>query len=203
MDLPSPLLGMPHMALSTAAWQVLRMNQLAKETRGAWPFLMRDALQDFQIGEHQYTIKAGTTVQAHGSPFEHPGACRQAVHHHPSGKGIVYCGHEVGFVGRPECHQAECLLRGAARTAQVLIPINHIVRDVREFRANMLEFRPERWLPEGGVVVNNKPISPRNLPKEFMPFGNGPRVCPGNSLAIAEVQVRCGGIQDQCVGASA
>ncbi len=45
-----------------------------------------------------------------------------------------------------------------------------------------LEFRPERWL-EGGA--NGK----AHDPSVHVPFGSGPRICPGRSLALLEMRV--------------
>ncbi len=45
-----------------------------------------------------------------------------------------------------------------------------------------LQFDPERWLlAEGGRRAFN--------PRSFMPFGSGPRLCPGRSLALLEMKV--------------
>lgn len=46
--------------------------------------------------------------------------------------------------------------------------------------ADPLAFRPERWL-EGA------PLSPHQ-PHASMPFGSGPRLCPGRSLALLEIK---------------
>ncbi len=49
-------------------------------------------------------------------------------------------------------------------------------------RANFLDplaFRPERWLDDS--------IRPHNV-SAFMPFGSGPRMCPGRSLALLEMK---------------
>ncbi|MBK9425871.1 MAG: cytochrome P450 [Gammaproteobacteria bacterium] len=44
------------------------------------------------------------------------------------------------------------------------------------------QFDPERWLlVEGGRRAFN--------PRSFMPFGSGPRLCPGRSLALLEMKV--------------
>ena len=44
------------------------------------------------------------------------------------------------------------------------------------------EFRPERWLDEErGALAHD--------PKAHIPFGSGPRLCPGRSLATLEARV--------------
>jgi cytochrome P450 len=44
-----------------------------------------------------------------------------------------------------------------------------------------LEFDPDRWLERREVSEHN--------PKAFMPFGGGPRFCPGRNLALLEIRV--------------
>jgi cytochrome P450/nitrite reductase/ring-hydroxylating ferredoxin subunit len=48
--------------------------------------------------------------------------------------------------------------------------------------AEPLEFRPERWLPE-------RPAGQAHVPSASMPFGSGPRICPGRTLALLEMRV--------------
>ena len=45
-----------------------------------------------------------------------------------------------------------------------------------------LAFRPERWLGEGG-------LSPGSAKRISMPFGAGPRICPGRYLALQEMKM--------------
>jgi cytochrome P450 len=45
---------------------------------------------------------------------------------------------------------------------------------------NPTEFQPERWLSGADAVEHN--------PSTFIPFGSGPRFCPGHSLALLEIK---------------
>ncbi|KAL7576981.1 hypothetical protein ACA910_006736 [Epithemia clementina (nom. ined.)] len=51
-------------------------------------------------------------------------------------------------------------------------------------------FRPERWLDQNNKDAhdNNGAFYPKPT-KDFIPFGYGPRKCPGGLLALAEMQV--------------
>jgi cytochrome P450/nitrite reductase/ring-hydroxylating ferredoxin subunit len=44
------------------------------------------------------------------------------------------------------------------------------------------EFRPERWLDEGATGGAHDPSA-------HMPFGSGPRICPGRTLALTEMKL--------------
>ena len=69
----------------------------------------------------------------------------------------------------------------------VLVPkgtaISTVMRSLSlsaEHFADPLAFRPERWLDAA-------PLSPHH-PNVSMPFGSGPRLCPGRSLALLEIK---------------
>ena len=49
--------------------------------------------------------------------------------------------------------------------------------------ARAAEFLPQRWLPEGSD------LAPTNARKLSMPFGGGPRICPGRFLALLEIKL--------------
>lgn len=53
--------------------------------------------------------------------------------------------------------------------------------DERNF-SRPLEFEPERWFP------GNSARFPRHNLKAFLPFGAGPRFCPGRNLALIEIK---------------
>ena len=72
----------------------------------------------------------------------------------------------VGGVALPAGALVVCLMRPAAV-------------DERHF-AQAAEFRPERWL-EGLSASSSKRVA--------MPFGAGPRICPGRYLALAEMKM--------------
>jgi cytochrome P450 len=46
------------------------------------------------------------------------------------------------------------------------------------------EFLPERWLAEDGAA-----LSPSSAKRISMPFGAGPRICPGRYLALLEMKM--------------
>ena len=53
---------------------------------------------------------------------------------------------------------------------------------------NAAAFVPERWLAEGGPVTPHAPLSAA-AKRTSMPFGAGPRMCPGRYLALLEMKM--------------
>ena len=76
----------------------------------------------------------------------------------------------VGDVALPAGSLLMCLMRPGAT-------------DERQF-ADAMAFVPERWL-EGGAPAGG----PTSAKRASMPFGAGPRMCPGRYLAIAEMKM--------------
>ncbi|KZV93251.1 cytochrome P450 [Exidia glandulosa HHB12029] len=62
---------------------------------------------------------------------------------------------------------------------EVSAPAYTIQRDPRIWGADADEYRPERWLEEGGGA----------LKKHMMTFGQGPRACIGKNLAYIQMQL--------------
>jgi cytochrome P450 len=65
-------------------------------------------------------------------------------------------------------------------TAVMLLTMHACMQDAHFGKAN--EFRPERWLEAAPPVG-----CPHNA-KAFVPFGAGPRFCPGRQLAMVEIK---------------
>jgi cytochrome P450 len=54
-----------------------------------------------------------------------------------------------------------------------------------QYFAQAREFRPERWILQEGAAANSLSSAKRVV----MPFGAGPRMCPGRYLALAEIKM--------------
>lgn len=79
------------------------------------------------------------------------------------------------------CAKADCVLGDVRlpKGTEVSVLIRPPVRDASHFETPEA-FRPERWLPgaEGA-----------HEPSVHLPFGSGPRLCPGRTLALLEMKV--------------
>lgn len=87
------------------------------------------------------------------------------------------------LIGNEALH--DCVVAGIAVPAGTLVFC--LMRpgglDGRNF-AEPLRFDPERWLTGSGAA--HAPSSPKRV---VMPFGAGPRMCPGRYLALAEIKM--------------
>jgi cytochrome P450 len=61
----------------------------------------------------------------------------------------------------------------------VIVPINSLLKDP-EYFPDPEKFEPDRFAPENGGV---KAYMDRGV---FLPFGIGPRICPGNRFAVSQ-----------------
>ena len=57
-----------------------------------------------------------------------------------------------------------------------------VIRSERHFAAPQA-FRPERWLDEAEPALSSA------AKRAAMPFGSGPRICPGRYLALLEMKM--------------
>ena len=64
----------------------------------------------------------------------------------------------------------------------LMIPIYAIHHDPKIWGKDAGSFRPERWL-------DPDPLQQQAQAKAFMPFGDGPRSCPGARFAIQEAKL--------------
>ena len=64
----------------------------------------------------------------------------------------------------------------------VFLVMNHPGTQAKNFH-DPRTFRPERWLEADGSPC------PGHNPRAFMPFGGGPRYCPGRHLAMLEIKM--------------
>jgi cytochrome P450 len=64
----------------------------------------------------------------------------------------------------------------------VFLVMNHPATQEKNFH-DPQAFRPERWLEAESRAC------PGHNPKVFMPFGGGPRYCPGRHLAMLEIKM--------------
>jgi cytochrome P450 len=67
--------------------------------------------------------------------------------------------------------------------AMVMVLTRQAARDARNF-SEPLAFQPERWLDEGEASGRSSATK-----RASMPFGGGPRLCPGRYLALLEIKM--------------
>lgn len=71
---------------------------------------------------------------------------------------------------------------GIAKGTGLMVLLRHGCLDERQF-SRALEFRPERWLQP-----RNLALYPAHNKQALIPFGAGPRFCPGRHLAWIEIK---------------
>jgi cytochrome P450 len=69
----------------------------------------------------------------------------------------------------------------------VSIPIRAINRSSKFWGPDAKEFKPERWIEEGGIQGNAKDIQGH---RHLLSFSDGPKTCLGKSFALATFKVR-------------
>jgi cytochrome P450 len=88
---------------------------------------------------------------------------------------------EVGDVSIPQA------------TPLMLLTLHPALQDAHFAAA--AQFKPERWLdatpaPANAATPSGTPACPHaHNPKAFVPFGAGPRFCPGRNLALVEIKM--------------
>jgi cytochrome P450 len=73
----------------------------------------------------------------------------------------------------------------------VMIPIYAIHRDPLHWGPDAADFRPERWLEGSQQQLKFQAAS-------FMPFGDGPRSCPGSKFAVQEAKLALFRVLERC-----
>ena len=69
----------------------------------------------------------------------------------------------------------------------VSIPIRAINRSSKFWGPDAKEFKPERWIEEGGIQGNANEIQGYH---HLLSFADGPKICLGKSFALAAFKVR-------------
>lgn len=69
----------------------------------------------------------------------------------------------------------------------ISIPIRAINRSSKFWGPDAKEFKPERWIDEGGIQGNAKDIQGH---RHLLSFADGPKMCLGKTFALATFKVR-------------
>lgn len=69
----------------------------------------------------------------------------------------------------------------------VTIPIRAMNRSTSIWGADAKEFKPQRWLEEGGIQRKAKEVQGH---RHLLTFSDGQRACMGKTFALAEMKVR-------------
>lgn len=89
----------------------------------------------------------------------------------------------VGPIFPMECIEPVELMGCAIPARTPIIGLTRYIAVAPENFTDPESFKPERWLPESDS------LNIRHNTEAFMPFGTGPRFCPGRNLALTEIKM--------------
>jgi cytochrome P450 len=85
----------------------------------------------------------------------------------------------IGLVSNADCVVADTFV---PKNTAIFVSTSGEGLDEAQFPQNEM-FRPERW------IFEQKPQKEEDPARKILPFGDGPRLCPGRFLALTEIKI--------------